>query len=209
MAAKQNPLILALDVTGTFVFAIEGAVAAIQAGLDLLGVMVLAFCTALGGGVIRDVLIGATPPAALRDWRYPALAFTGAALTFLSYGIVLETPGMALAGLDAAGLALFAVAGTEKALEYKIPAPIAALMGTITAVGGGTLRDVLLTRIPAVLRVDIYASAALFGAAVLVLLRRLGLPAKPAAFCGFLACFLLRMLSVRLHWHLPVLLAPA
>jgi uncharacterized membrane protein YeiH len=208
MAAKQNPLILALDVTGTFVFAIEGAIAAIQARLDLLGVMVLAFCTALGGGVIRDVLINATPPAALRDWRYPALAFTGAALTFLFYRMVLEVPAMALIGLDAAGLALFAVAGTEKALEYKIPAPIAALMGTITAVGGSTLRDVLLTRIPAVLRVDIYASAALFGAILLVLLRRLGLPTRPAALCGFLACFLLRMLGVRLHWHLPVLLAP-
>jgi uncharacterized membrane protein YeiH len=112
---------------------------------------------------------------------------------------------MALMGLDAAGLALFAVAGTEKALEYKIPALNASLMGTITAVGGGTVRDVLLTHIPAVLRVDIYATAALFGAALLVLLRRLGVSAKPAAFFGFLACFLLRIISVRLHWHLPAL----
>ena len=206
MAAKQNAFILALDITGTFVFAIEGAIAAIQARLDLLGVMVLAFSTALGGGVIRDVLIGAAPPNALRDWRYPSLAFTGAALTFLFYRFVLAIPAASLVTLDAAGLALFAVAGTEKALDYKIPPLNAALMGTITAVGGGTVRDILLTHIPAVLRVDIYATAALFGSLVLILLRNLGFSAKPAAFCGFVACFLLRIISVRLHWHLPALL---
>jgi len=205
MAAKQNRFILALDITGTFVFAIEGALAAIHAGLDLLGVMVLAFCTALGGGIIRDVLIGAAPPSALRDWRYPGLAFAGAALSFMFYRIIAAIPPMPLVVLDAAGLALFAVAGTEKALEYKIPPLNAALMGAVTAVGGGTVRDVLLTHIPAVLRVDIYATAALAGAALLVLLRRFGLAAKPAAFCGFMACFLLRIVSVLLHWHLPVL----
>jgi uncharacterized membrane protein YeiH len=203
MAAKQNPFILALDITGTFVFAIEGAMAAVQARLDLLGVMVLAFATALGGGVIRDVLIGAAPPSALRDWRYPSLAFAGAALTFLFYRHILAIPAASLVALDAAGLSLFAVAGTEKALDYKIPPLNAALMGTITAVGGGTVRDVLLTHIPAVLRVDIYATAALFGSIVLILLRKLGFSSKPAAFCGFLGCFLLRIVSVRLHWHLP------
>jgi uncharacterized membrane protein YeiH len=207
MPAKQNRFILALDITGTFVFAIEGALAAIHAGLDLLGVMVLAVCTALGGGIIRDVLIGAAPPSALRDWRYPGLAFAGAALTFIFYPIFAAVPPLPLIALDAAGLALFAVAGTEKALECKIPPLNAALMGTVTAVGGGTVRDMLLTHIPAVLRVDIYATAALAGAALLVLLRRLGLPAKPAAFCGFMACFALRIVSVLMHWHLPVLRA--
>ena len=208
MKQKQNPYILTLDITGTFVFAIEGALAAIQANLDLLGIMVLAFCTALGGGIIRDVLIGATPPAALRDWRYPALAFTGATITILFLGFTLSIPSQALATLDAAGLALFAVAGTEKALEYKIQPFTATLLGTITAVGGGTIRDVLLTHIPAVLRIDIYATAALFGSILLVLLRKFGLPPKPAALCGFLGCFLLRLAAMRYHWHLPTLSDP-
>ena len=203
MAAKQNPLVIMLDITGTFIFAIEGALAAIQAHLDLLGILVLAFSTALGGGVIRDVLIGAAPPNALRDWRYAALAFAGGTLTFLFYRQIVLIPPMALLGLDAAGLALFAVAGTEKSLEMGISPLIATLMGTVTAVGGGTVRDVLLTHIPAVLRTDIYATAALFGSLVLVILRKLGLRPKPAAFFGFLACFLLRIVSIRLHWHLP------
>jgi uncharacterized membrane protein YeiH len=205
MKPKQNRLILALDITGTFVFAIEGAIAAIQANLDLLGIAVLAFCTALGGGVTRDILIGATPPAAFRDWRYPALAFAGAALTCLFLNFMLSIPSQALATLDAAGLALFAVAGTEKALEYKIPPFTAILLGAITATGGGTIRDMLLNHIPAVLRVDIYATAALFGAVLLVILRKFGMPAKPAAFCGFLGCFLLRIAALRYHWHLPAL----
>jgi uncharacterized membrane protein YeiH len=205
MGTRTNLFVVTLDITGTFIFAIEGAMAAIQSNLDLLGVLVLAFATALGGGMIRDVLIGAAPPSALQDWRYATLAFAGGAATFLFHDWVLLVPHMALTGLDAVGLALFAVAGTEKALTYKISPFIAPLMGTITAVGGGTVRDVLLSHIPAVLRVDIYASAALFGAFVMVVARTLGLGQKPSAACGFAACFALRMVSVLLHWHLPSL----
>ncbi len=203
MPAKQNPLVVGLDITGTFIFAIEGALAAIQANLDLLGVLVLGFSTALGGGIIRDVLIGASPPAALRDWRYATLALTGGALTFICYRQVIAVPHLALLSLDAAGLAIFAVAGTEKSLELGISPFIATMMGTITAVGGGALRDLLLTHVPAVLRTDIYATAALFGSIILVLLRRAGLRPKPAAFFGFIACFIVRMLAIHLHWHLP------
>jgi uncharacterized membrane protein YeiH len=205
MPAKPNPFIVTLDITGTFIFAIEGALAAIQAQLDLLGILVLAFCTALGGGVIRDVLLGASPPSALQNWRYPALAFAGGALTFVFHPLITAAPHSAITALDATGLALFAVAGTEKALEFKIPALIAICMGAITATGGGAVRDILLTHTPAILRTDIYATAALFGGLILVLARQLGLGAKPAAFCGFAACFTLRMLSLHLHWHLPVL----
>jgi uncharacterized membrane protein YeiH len=202
---KPNPFVVTLDIVGTFIFAIEGARAAIQAHLDLLGVLVLAFCVALGGGVIRDVLIAATPPSALQNWRYATLAFAGGALTFVFYPLVLAAPGEALTALDAAGLSLFAVAGTQKALDYKIPPFIAALMGTITATGGGVVRDLLLTHIPAILRVDIYATAALFGGFILVVARKLGINAKTAAILGFSGCFILRMVSVALHWHLPVL----
>jgi uncharacterized membrane protein YeiH len=166
-------------------------------------VLVLAFCVALGGGVIRDVLLGATPPAALRDWRYPALAFCTGLLTFLFRTQVAALPPMALTGLDAAGLALFAVAGTEKALGCGIVPFIAPLLGTITAVGGGVVRDVLLNRVPAVLYLDVYATAALAGGVALVLARTCRLPPAPAALAGFAMCFLLRLVSVARHWHLP------
>ncbi len=202
---KQNPLVVGLDITGTFIFAVEGALAGIGAHLDLLGVLVLGFSTALGGGIIRDVLIGAAPPNAFRDWRYATLAFAASASTFLCYRLIITVPHMALLSLDAAGLAIFAVAGTEKSLDLGIPPLIATLMGAITAVGGGTVRDVLLAHIPAVLRNDIYATAALFGSIILVVLRKLGFGPKPAAFFGFLGCFLLRMISIRLHWHLPTM----
>ncbi len=205
MPAKPNPFIRALDISATFLFAIEGAVAAVQAHLDVLGVLVLAVVTAFGGGVIRDLLIGATPPAALRDWRYAALALAGGAVTFLFYPLIRIMPPIVLIGVDAAGLALFCVAGTEKALLYGIPPFIAALLGAITAVGGGTLRDVLLARIPLVLRADFYATAALCGALAVVAGQKLGLRSRLAGLVGFLACFLLRLIAVRLHWHLPVL----
>ena len=115
-ATERRRLIFAADLAGTFVFATEGAVAAIAASLDLFGVLVLSFATALCGGVARDVLIGATPPQAIRDWRYPITAFTAGAITFLSYELVRRVPTPLLTSLDAAGLALFAVAGTQKAL---------------------------------------------------------------------------------------------
>jgi uncharacterized membrane protein YeiH len=203
MALRAKPFVTALDIAGTAIFAIEGALAAMAGHLDLFGVLVLAFATALGGGIIRDVLIGFTPPAALRDWRYAALALAGGLLTFVLHGWIIRLPPLALIGLDAAGLALFAVAGTEKALAHNIPPFIAPWLGTITAVGGGVVRDVLLNHIPAVLRVDIYATAALAGAATLVIARYCKLPASTAAFAGFAVCFLLRLVSWTLHWQLP------
>ncbi len=200
---RNDTIILAADLAGTTVFALEGAVAAMRGGLDLLGVMVLAFVVALGGGVIRDLLIGATPPNAIRDWRYPALAFATGLLTFALHVQVLRVPASLLVALDAAGLALFAVAGAQKALGYGIGPFIAALMGTVTGVGGGVLRDLLLARIPGVLVTDIYASAAFVGGAVLVICRRLRVPPLVAAWSGGGACFAVRMAAVRYGWHLP------
>ncbi len=200
---KSDALLLAMDFAGTFVFAIEGAMAAERGDLDLLGAMVLAFATALGGGIIRDVLIGAIPPNSIRDWRYGAIAFTGAATVFFFHNYVLKVPVNVLTTLDAAGLSLFAIAGAEKALQYEINPFIAILMGGITGVGGGTLRDVLLAQIPTVLRADVYATAALAGAAVLVLGLRIKLPRTAVAIAGALVCFFLRMISVWRHWNLP------
>ena len=172
----DNKLLFAVDMAGTLLFAIEGATAAVGGNLDLLGVMVLAFATALAGGIIRDLLIGATPPASLRDWRYAGMAFTGGAMhRFFLHRYVAGIPGPVLLVLDAAALALFAVAGTEKALDFNIHPFIAILLGGMTAVGGGTLRDILLARVPLVLRAEVYATAALAGSALLIASRSLRL----------------------------------
>lgn len=199
----RQRVVLIADLIGTAVFAIEGATAAIHAGLDLLGVLVLSFTVALGGGVIRDLLIGAAPPNALRDWRYPTLAFVAGLATFLLHAQIEAVPLMFMVTLDAAGLALFAVAGAEKAIEFNISSISAILMGAVTGCGGGVIRDVFLARIPMVLNTDIYASAALLGAAVVVAGRRLGFAPSVAAMAGFLACFAVRILAFLLGWHLP------
>ena len=165
--------------------------------------MVLAFATALGGGIIRDLLIGAVPPNSLRDWRYSAVAFTGAAIVFFMHRFVQGIPNGVMIVLDAAGLALFAVAGTQKALIYKMHPFIAILLGTITGVGGGTIRDMFLARLPNVLRADVYATAAMAGSAAMILGRRVGLPPTLAAILGGVVCFGLRLVSVWQHWNLP------
>ncbi len=201
-AYTVHPLVRHADLAGTFVFAFQGALAALAAHLDLFGVLVLSFVTALGGGMVRDVLMGALPPSALRGWSYPSTALAAGIIVF-ALGRYLPVPHQLLQTLDAGGLALFAVAGTEKALDARIHPLSAILLGTITAVGGGTMRDVLLNHVPSILRVDVYATAALFGAIVLVLARRLGLAPTLAAVLGALACFALRMIGLWLHWQLP------
>lgn len=194
---------LAADLAGTVVFAAEGALSAMRGGLDLLGVMVISFVAALGGGVIRDLLIGDSPPNAIRDWRYPALTFVTGLLTFIFHSTAQHFPVTLVTVLDAAGLALFAVAGVEKALLFRIRPFVAIMMGTITGVGGGAIRDVLLARVPLVLHADIYASAAFLGAAVVVIARRAGLSQGAAAIVGGAVCFVVRMLAVTYGWHLP------
>ena len=196
-------LLTAVDLAGTFVFAIEGAMMAVENGLDLLGIMVLAFATALGGGMVRDVLLGAVPPKALRDSRYPMVAFSGGMVAFVGSGFVQHVPRSVLIDLDAAGLALFAVAGAEKALQQGMPSLIAICLGAISGVGGGTVRDVLLTHVPAVLIIDVYATAALAGAAVMVAARKLGLQSSVSALLGGTFCFGLRLVSVWQGWNLP------
>src|ERR1700677_3303755 len=204
-AEKPHPsrLLLTLDLLGTFVFALEGALTAVDGDLDLLGLMVLSFATALGGGIIRDVLIGAIPPGSIRDWRLGSVAFLGGAIVFLFHHFVRQIPNPLILSLDAAGLALFAVSGAGKAVEYGIHPFIAVLMGGVTGVGGGTVRDVLLAQVPTVLRADVYASAALAGAAVTVIGLRLNLPRAWTMILGGIVCFALRVVSVIEHWNLP------
>lgn len=166
--ARPERLLFVADIAGTIVFAVEGAMAAVNANLDLIGIMTLAFCTALGGGIIRDVLLGALPPASLRDWRYPTIVLSAAVLVFFLHRGVRIIPVPYIQVLDAAGLAIFAIAGTEKAMLHKMNPLVAVLLGTITGVGGGTIRDVLVNQVPNVLRFEVYATAALVGSICMI-----------------------------------------
>ena len=200
---RAEHLLLAIDLIGTALFAAEGASTAMAAHLDLLGILVLAFVTSLGGGIVRDLLIADTPPSAIRDWRYPAVCFLTGALMFLLRPSFSGRELSLITVLDAAGLSFFAIAGAAKAIEFKLHPLLAVIMGGITGVGGGTLRDLLINRIPTILRSDIYAAAALLGALVMLLALRLRARPALASSLGIAACFLLRMLAVHFGWNLP------
>jgi uncharacterized membrane protein YeiH len=198
-----DKLLLILDFLGTLVFAVEGGTAGIKANLDALGIVVLAFTTAVGGGIIRDLLIGAAPPNAIRDWRYGAIAFFGAGVVFFLPEFLESVPYSAMMVLDAVGLSLFAVSGATKAIEFNIHPFIAVLMGTITGVGGGTIRDIFLAQVPVVLRADVYATAALAGALVTVIGLRYKWNPALVTSAGAAFCFVLRVVAVWHHWNLP------
>jgi uncharacterized membrane protein YeiH len=201
--SAADRLLLVLDLLGTFVFAVEGAMAAIGGQFDALGVLVLSFSTALGGGIVRDVLLGALPAAAVINWRYPLLAFSGGALVFMLHPFVARIPMPLLAGLDAIGLSLCAVAGAEKALTRGVHPFMAMLMGAVNGVGGGTIRDVLMARSPNVLHSDVYAVAAMIGAAAMIGSQKAGVRPLVATVTGALVCFAVRMVAVWQHWNLP------
>lgn len=195
-------LVLILDLGGTFAFALSGAMAGVRRRLDLFGVLVLSFAASTSGGITRDLLIGAVPPAALQDWRYLAVSLAAGLLCFY-WSALIEKLRNPVRMLDAMGLALFAVAGTEKALAFGLSPVMAALLGMLTGIGGGVARDVLLAEIPAVLRADLYAVAALAGAAVVVVGTLLALPVVATAIAGGLVCFGLRVIAIRRGWQLP------
>lgn len=195
-------LVLILDLAGTFVFALAGATAGARRQLDIFGVLVLAFAAACSGGIVRDLLIGATPPAAITDWRYLATSLVAGIVAFRWHGSI-ERMANPVRMFDAAGLALFAVAGAQKALAYELNAVMAALLGMLTGIGGGVARDVLLAQIPSVLRSELYAVAALVGASVVVLGDRFGIAPVVSALAGAGLCFALRVMAIRRDWHLP------
>jgi len=198
-----NTLLLIADLIGTFVFALSGATAATRRRLDLFGVLVLSFAAANSGGIARDLLIGAVPPAAISDWRYLAAAVCAGVITFW-WAPLIERLQNPVRMFDAAGLALFAVAGAQKALAFGLNPVMAALLGMLTGIGGGMVRDLLLADVPMVLRADLYAVAALAGAGVVVIGATLGLPSAATMIAGAVICFGLRMLAVRRGWQLPI-----
>jgi len=191
-----------LDLIGTFAFAISGAVAARQRRLDLFGIASIAFMVACGGGIVRDVCIGAIPPAGLSNWHYLATSLAACLVTILAYPQVrrLRQPVLLF---DAIGLGLFAVSGAQKSLAYGHSAELAILLGIVSAVGGGVMRDVLLSRVPAILEREIYASAALLGAAVQVGFYYAGWTAWWTPWFATLACVIVRLASLYFGWRLP------
>ncbi|HET7103489.1 MAG TPA: trimeric intracellular cation channel family protein [Terracidiphilus sp.] len=191
------------DLTGTFVFALSGAMAAVRHRLDAFGVLVLCFVTGNAGGITRDIMIGAIPPAAISEGRYLAVSILAGLIVFFAHSLIdrLSSPVLLF---DAAGLGLFCVAGADKALAFHAGPVAATLLGMVTGIGGGMVRDVLVMEIPNVLRTELYAVAALLGAAFTVFGQRLGMPLHVAAPVGAALCITLRLLALHFGWHLPV-----
>jgi uncharacterized membrane protein YeiH len=204
----QRTLVLVFDLCGTFAFALGGAMAGIRRRLDVFGVLVLSFAASSFGGIGRDLLIGAVPPAALKDWRYLVISLVAGLIAFF-WSPLIEKLKNPVRLIDALGLAFFAVSGTEKALAFGLSPLMAALLGVLTGVGGGVARDVLLAKIPSVLRSDLYAVAALAAAVIVVAASMLHLPIIEAAVVGGVVCVGLRLMAIYKGWHLPIAASPA
>jgi uncharacterized membrane protein YeiH len=199
----RRTFVTGLDLCGTFVFALSGGLAGVQRRLDVFGVLVLSFVASSFGGIGRDVLIGAIPPAALVDWRYLTISLMAGLIAFVWPASVVKYR-RPIQLLDAMGLAFFAVAGAEKALTFHLSPVIAALLGMLTGVGGGVARDMLLSEIPAVLRSDLYAVAALVTSSIVVAGSASHLPVLVTATCAGLVGFGLRIMAILFKWHLPI-----
>lgn len=195
-------LILVLNLVGTFVFAISGGLAAVRAKLDLFGAVVLAAVVGLFGGIIRDVLIG-IPPSTFRDWRYLAVVGVAGLMTAFALPVInrLQRP---IATADAAGLALFCVTGSATALAHRLGPAEAIILGAITGIGGGMVRDVLVREIPEVLRGGLYAVPALVGAAIVVAAFELGGHSVLFPIIAAAVCFTIRMLGLHYGFGLPL-----
>lgn len=197
-------LLAIFNYAGIFVFAISGAVAGIRRRADLFGIAVLAFAASCCGGILRDILIGSLPPENILSWEPLAVSFAAALVTVLFYPVLAKKLNNPVQVFDAFGLGLFTVIGAEKALLFGIGPVWAMLLGMITGVGGGMVRDILLAHVPQVLRTEIYATASLAGAAIAV-----GgkiwpvMPASWSTILGAVVCITLRCLAIRYKWQVP------
>lgn len=199
----MDKLPIVLDLAGTFVFALSGALAGARRELDLFGVLVLSFAAGNSGGITRDLLIGAVPPGAVGDWRYLGVSLLAGIVTFYCSPFIVRMSNPILI-FDAAGLALFAVSGASKALAHGLNPVMAMVLGMVTGIGGGMVRDVLLAEIPTVLRAELYAVAALVASAIVVVGHMMQLPVAAVTTVALISCFLLRVMAIRRGWRLPV-----
>lgn len=195
--------LLTADLTGVAVFAASGASAAVAKRLDLFGVVFVGLVAALGGGIFRDLVIDEVPPLAFADWRYAATAALTAAAVFWLHPQLARLRTTVLV-LDAAGLGLFTVTGTLKALDAQVPAVGACVIGMLTAIGGGLGRDLLTAEIPVVLRREIYAVAAFVGSVVVAVLSGLNHTGPVPLTAAALLVFGIRLLALRRRWSAPV-----
>lgn len=193
--------IYVLDLFGVFVFALSGAMAAERRRMDIFGFAVIALLPALGGGTMRDIIID-VPVFWLGDLRYVAVSIAAAALTFLAAEAIKQA-GKWLLWADAIGLSIFCVIGASKTLAMGQPAAVALIMGVMTAVVGGIIRDVVCNEVPLVFRRDVYATAAFAGAAGFLAISWLGGPESLAIWCGAILCFVVRAAAIRWHLSLP------
>jgi len=200
-------LLYVLDLLGVAVFATSGALAGMLAGLDLFGVLVLASITAVGGGTIRDVLLGYYPVFWVRD-SGPLLTILAATAFTVVWVQHLPVPRDALLVADAFGLALFAISGAQVAERANCRPLVTILMGTLTGAGGGVLRDVLSAKVPLILRQDIYATAAIAGIALYLLLRAVKVSTAAAFFVGVVTVVAIRLASIAFGLHLPIVGVP-
>jgi uncharacterized membrane protein YeiH len=191
-----------IDLMGTFVFAVSGALAAIERHLDIFGVFAIAFVTACGGGVVRDLCIGATPPAGLINIEYVVAVALAVLITGCFQHVLVRLTQPTLF-FDAVGLGFFAAFGAHKAYTHVPDVQLALLLGVVAAVGGGAIRDVMLSRVPVILTKEIYASAALLGAAIQVLGELHFISHQIAPWLAIALCTLVRMLSLKYGWNLP------
>jgi uncharacterized membrane protein YeiH len=212
--ADTSSLRTVLDVVGVFVFALSGALVAVRRGLDLFGVLVLAWIAGLGGGILRDLFLGITPPVAVNDWRLLAAAVLAGLMVFLLHGRWREATARhpdlrwrripsVMRLLDAAGLAVFAVNGSLVALAAGAGPLAATLIGGVTGVGGGLLRDILAGQVPEVLRRELYAVPALAGAGLVVVLHHRGALTPLTAWVPVALVFLARITAIALDLHAP------
>ncbi len=194
--------LVTLDLLGAFAFAVSGASAGIEKRLDIFGVLVLATVAATFGGIVRDLLIGAVPPAAIARVHYLVVSLAAGTAAFIWYPAIkkLQSPVLIF---DAIGLSFFVVTGTQKALAFGINPVMAAILGMLTGIGGGVMRDLLVAQVPAVLRTDFYALAALAGACVIVMGDALGFSPEASALAGGALCLGLRLMAMRYRWRLP------
>jgi uncharacterized membrane protein YeiH len=202
LPARRTPWLLVADLAAVLLFGVEGGLLGIAGGLDLIGVLAVAFISALGGGLVRDVLCRTTP-AALGSSTYAATALVGGLVAVVGHQVLAHVPLVVQAPLDAAALGLFCAVGTIKALDLAMRPLAAVMLGVMSAVGGGIIRDVLLGTVPAALRSDMCALAALVGAAVTVVTLRAGASRGVAATLGVVTCAALSLLSAAQGWHLP------
>jgi uncharacterized membrane protein YeiH len=199
----METLVLSLDLVGTFVFALSGGMTGVRHRLDVFGVVVLSIAAGSAGGIARDLFLGAVPPAAIADWRYIAVSLLAGLVTFWAHRTIGRLRDAVLL-LDAGGLSLFAVSGALKAFAFGLNPLAAVLLGTLSGIGGGILRDLLVAEVPIVLRAELYAVAGLAGASVIVIGQAVQIPATLAAIVGALLCFGLRVVALRRGWQLPV-----